>query len=341
MFSEFVPRGGTATYLGSAPTRPSDEYYSYKFIGWDRPLENIQEDTTFFAQYEETPTEFEVKFLNYNGELLFTDYVGSGETAEYTGITPVKPSNSSFEYEFNGWDKDLNHIYADMETTAVFKEVPVKFKVTFINHDGSVLYIDYVSSGGTAEYLGSTPYKEADGEYIYVFSGWNKALTNVTSNMVVSPLFTKTAKDYEVIFKNYDGTVLQTSYAKYKTAVKYHGETPTRPMDDKYVYNFIGWDRDIECVTSDFETYPVFEKELRKFKCTFLNFDSSFLSSEIVEWGKTVSYLGQTPYKPGDSVTSYRFIGWDKSLENIKQDTVFFAQFEILFPKVVEHSCSV
>ena len=327
LYVSFVPRGGTATYYGVAPERPKTEYCSYRFTGWDKPLDNIREDEVFTAQYEEIPLEYEVKFLNYDGNVLYVDNVSAGETAEYVGVEPIRESSDFIDYEFSGWDKDLNNVFESFSTTALFTEFPVRYTVTFINYDGTELYVDRVSNGGTAHYVGSTPYRPADEHYIYIFDSWNKDLKNVHSDMTVSPIFTKKERDYLVVFKDSDGTVLQESTTKYNTAVKYLGPTPTKEPDEKYEYIFSGWDRDIEHIVSDLETYPVFEKTLRKYPCHFFNYDGAFIKTIECEYGKTVHYDGETPYKPANGNVAYTFYGWDKSLENITQETVFTAVF--------------
>lgn len=56
---------------------------------------------------------------------------------------------------------------------------------------------------------------------------------------------------YTVNFVNYDSTVLQSKeYEKGEMPV-YYGETPTKPEDDDYTYDFSGWDKEIVTVTED------------------------------------------------------------------------------------------
>lgn len=50
-----VENGGTPVYPYSNPTRISDETNSYAFLGWDKTVGAITEDTTFTATYEPTP----------------------------------------------------------------------------------------------------------------------------------------------------------------------------------------------------------------------------------------------------------------------------------------------
>ena len=49
-----VKQGGTASYTGSTPVDPDGE--GKEFIGWDKPLTNIQQATDFYAQYKPLET---------------------------------------------------------------------------------------------------------------------------------------------------------------------------------------------------------------------------------------------------------------------------------------------
>src|SRR5574344_2294582 len=129
-----------------------------------------------------------------------------------------------------------------MTTTAQFKEEKVQFVVEFCNYDGTLLYTDYVSYGGTADYFGPTPYHPNDGERRYVFYGWNKDLSPIYSNLTVVARFTGTVLDYVVTFMYQDGVVLFQCSVNYGEKAVYNGATPTKADDEKYTYTFSGWE---------------------------------------------------------------------------------------------------
>ena len=68
-------------------------------------------------------------------------------------------------------------------------------------------------------------------------------------------------------------------------------------------------------------------EELEYVDITFLNYDGTELYRTEVEKGKNVSYYGNTPTRERDEDYIYTFEGWDKSLTNIQEDTVFTAEF--------------
>lgn len=328
LYVDYVPKGQTAEYVGAAPTKESDEHYSYTFSGWDKPLDNVMEDRVITATFDSKPVEYAVTFKN-GDQVLYVDHVAYLGTAVYKGLTPVKAGTTYAEYVFTGWDKPLIGVGSDFETQAVFEERPIVHTARFYNYDNTLLYETGVSHGGTAVYMGATPQRPAEGQFAYLFAGWNHPLNNITGDTIFIAQYTATERQIPVHFYNYDGTYLSTSYATYGKPAYYKGDIPYRPEDEKYVYEFAGWDRDISYVTDETTVRAVFDKELRTFKCVFKNYDGTLLYTSYVTYGETAVYYGDTPVKDGDVNTVFRFIGWNRELTNITQDTIFYAEFEV------------
>jgi len=85
-------------------------------------------------------------------------------------------------------------VYLDYIFVGTRSEMPnPMYIVTFKGSDGSILGTATVAKGETAAYSGATPTKAKDNSYHYTFNGWDKALTNITADTVVTAQFTPTA----------------------------------------------------------------------------------------------------------------------------------------------------
>ena len=125
-------------------------------------------------------------------------------------------------------------------------------KVTITWKNGEeTLDTDKVVVGTIPVYTGETPTKDATAQYTYTFSGWTPAVAKATSDATYTATFTETVNEYDVTFKNYDDSVLQTGKVAYGSTPAYTGETPTKPDDAEYTYEFSGWSPEIASVTED------------------------------------------------------------------------------------------
>ena len=61
---------------------------------------------------------------------------------------------------------------------------------------------------------------------------------------------------------------------------------------------------------------------------TFKNWDGSYLYSAIVKDGESAVYRAQTPVRAANDDYTFTFNGWNKSLSNVKGDTVYTATFK-------------
>ena len=113
-----------------------------------------------------------VTFKDWDGTVLKTQEVQHGGDAE----APADPTRVG--YTFTGWDKAFTNIMADLVVTAQY-EINT-YTVTFKDWDGTVLKTQEVQYGGDAE-------APADPTRVgYTFTGWDKAFTNITADLVVT-----------------------------------------------------------------------------------------------------------------------------------------------------------
>ena len=72
------------------------------------------------------------------------------------------------------------------------------YTVTWKNEDGTTLKTEVLAEGTTPTYDGATPTKAADGDHMYVFSGWTPELAPVTEDVTYTATFASSANLVEI-----------------------------------------------------------------------------------------------------------------------------------------------
>lgn len=183
LYKEAVTKGNDAEdpveeeYI-DAPSKPNTDTVHYVYDGWNGELTNITSNKVFTAKYAES---YRVRFLNYDSTILQTSFVQNGETAEYTGETPTKPSTAQYDYTFNGWSGS-GPVTAPVDYVAQFTSSVRYYTVRFINGN-AILQTDSVAYGGSTSYRGATPtYYDPTQADDYDFAGWNKDTSSITGD---------------------------------------------------------------------------------------------------------------------------------------------------------------
>ncbi len=129
---QYVQHGETATAPSSPYKEPTVEY-EYVFGGWDRSLNNITEDTTITAVFQERARTYTVKFVNFDGTVLKEETVEYGKSATPPSL-PVRESTEQFNYVFKRWEGDWQQVSDDVNVTAFYEEQVRTYTVNyFIN----------------------------------------------------------------------------------------------------------------------------------------------------------------------------------------------------------------
>lgn len=105
--------------------------------------------------------------------------------------------------------------------------VTTTYTVTFLNYDNSLLFRATVDEGMPAVYEGTTPTRPETEEYRYEFSGWDKDLTAIYSNLA-------TIAQYNAIKKNTDGGEEAYGLTKQQKLMYYNG---TNGIDSSNTYD--------------------------------------------------------------------------------------------------------
>ena len=199
----------------------------------------------------------------------------------------------------------------------------------------------------------------------YTFQGWsldknatsatykNKApVKNLTdaNNGTVTLYAVWKINTYTVTFENYDGTVLQTSQVEYGNMPTYNYNTSpnvTRPADNEFTYEFIGWDKQFEPVTGAVTYVAQYTKQNIIYDITFADENGNVYGTQPYYYGQTPSYSNPTKaddllhwYDGTEAKTSvrakYTFVGWTtepgsttaSGVATVKGNTTYYAVFK-------------
>lgn len=180
------------------------------------------------------------------------------------------------------------------------------YTVTFM--DGkTVLKPEKVQHGSAAT---APKVSEKDGK---TFKGWDKPFDNVTSDLTINAVYD--VDTFTVTFK--DGEkVLETQTVEYEAAATAPDTARLSPPEGMH---FAKWDKDFSKVTESIEVSAVYE--LNEYTVIFKNGETT-LKTEMVKHG-----FAATAPNVYDTATK-KFVGWDKSFDNVTSDLIVNAKFE-------------
>lgn len=328
--SEEVVYGITPAYSGSTPEKEEDAQYTYQFSGWTPEITAVTKDVTYKATYEDTKKQYTIIWKNENGTELSRETVEYGMIPEYTGATPEKEGNAEYSYVFAGWSPNVVMVTQDAEYTAVFTENKNTYTVIWKNEDGTELQRnENIPYGTTPEYIGTTPEKEGDAQYTYEFKGWTPEISEVTGDVTYTAVYESRVNQYTVTWKNWDGTELKSEEVTYGATPVWSGNNPEKTADDKYTYEFIGWEPELSKVTENVTYQAKFKEVINTYTITWVDEDGTTVLyvSEAVEYDTVPSYQAAIPEKEADEEYTYEFAGWTPEVTKATANTTYTAVY--------------
>lgn len=178
-------RGFTPQYKGPTPTKESDDYYDYMFIGWSPAVSMIYANKTYTAQFAGVKKLFTVTWKDpWGGVLKVDENVEAGTYASYSGPIPTMPDNphTGARHKFYNWWPNPNSIkiLTDTTFTAQFREI---YNVTWSN-EGVILKEEDVFKGELPVYTDPEPTRPRDSKYLYTFKDWSPTIETVKNSNV-------------------------------------------------------------------------------------------------------------------------------------------------------------
>ena len=234
------------------------------------------------------------------------------------GGKATNPGNlSTTGYTFGGWYKEAGCTNAwDFANDVVTSDITLYAKWTINTHT-----VTWKPAGGNwGGDLDDIVEEYAYGEEIkapekpaydcHEFVAWDPVYT-VDMTMPDDDLeFTAqwNKLSYTITFKNYDGTVLQTSTVECDETPTYTGAAPTREQTAQYTYTFSGWSPALYPADKDQEYTAQFNTSTRQYTVTWYDGTGNAHKTQSENYNATISVPATDP-DPCDDAYPH-FIGW-------------------------------
>ena len=202
----------------------------------------------------------------------------------------------------------LTEAFPDL--TLTYDSLVTSHTVTFVNYDGSTLYVEHVRHGDdavnpiSAGYI-SEPTRPATVDTAYSYTGWDSALTGIAGDKTITAQFASATRYYSVRYWNGDDLLETDRVVVYGTST-YGGADIPDPSDTEI---WMGWDAVASSVVSDMDIHAVFASPTMptgpQYGHTYLYSDdpaddAAYTFSEF--WGLHINGQCENYFAPGDKI---------------------------------------
>ena len=310
ILSEKTYHYGDTIVIPNDPTKRDDKVATYTFAGWDKtPTSVCYGNAEYTAIYNDSKIDYTIQFKDWDGTIISTKTYNYGDKI-ILPTDPVKSNDNKYSYTFAGWDKTPSTCTNNETYIATYTQKLIDYTVKFKNWDGTIISTKTYNYGDEIV-VPSNPTRESDKKYNYKFIGWNIDLEhNCVGNAEYLAVYETSLIEYEVVFKNWDNTIISNKIYNYGDKIVIPGN-PEKLSDEKYDYTFTGWDKEIDLTcTQNIEYKATYKATLIDYVIIFKNWDGSVISTNIYNYGDVI-VIPATPTRPNDDENTYIFAGWD------------------------------
>lgn len=287
-------------------------------LQWNPAIAAVTGDATYTATWlEEPPTQYAITFVDYDGTtVLQSGNVNVGEIPVFNGTLPAnKPATSEYTYVFDHWAPEIAKVTQAMTYTAVYREEPKLYTITFKDENNSLIETKKYQYGETPV-CSNPPTKAADAEWTYTLS-WIPQIQTVMGDAEYKADFDtyKTKNKYTVSVKcSPSGAATVSGSGLYE-----YGAMLTIAYAANDGYEFVNWTNAEGIVVASLPTTVTGDISLvANFNCptcdnvtiTWNDFDGTLLKSVSQAKGTATTYTGATPTRAATTACTYTFDGW-------------------------------
>lgn len=220
---------------------------------------------------------------------------------------------------FIGWDGSFENITEDTVITAMFEEAFGNGNGNNNNNNNNDTLIHNVTVVIADK---STTIQVVHGQSAnlpltlnldgYVFMGWDKDYTNITSDVTITAILKKNVHTVTFVVED----------SKFTVEVEHGGDAlPSYvPIADSKGNQFIRWDKPLNNITMDTTITAVFNSG--SFHTVTFIIDNEFYTVMVEDGGTAVP-----PFQPITNSYGAQFLMWDRDLTNITSDVTITAYY--------------
>ncbi len=203
-----------------------------------------------------------------------------------------------------------------------------KLYVRFIS-DNTVVFEYDIEEGETLVFPPEIPVKDSTDEYSFSFVCWKDmdgkeaVETPIYTDLEFYASFTSEKRSYPITW-DVNGAIY-TENVEYGTVPTFDGNTD-KPMDNRYIYTFIGWDNTPVRVTGDATYTAQYAEHDRLYEVSWHIGGTTV--TEQYKYASRPVYKGIVD-KAADDTYAYTFEGWSPSVVSVHQN----ASYEAVYSK--------
>ena len=218
-------------------------------------------------------------------------------------------------------NEEIKYFEIDFYTIKELKYIKVQWVV-----EGNIVETDEIQHGEIPVYDGPTPIKESTGENHYAFKSWIETIDE-NGNITYTAEFELSTRTYIVNWV-VEGKVVETDEIQYGEIPVYDGPTPIKESTSENHYVFKSW---IETIDENGNiTYTAeFELSTRTYIVNWV-VEGKVVETDEIQYGEIPVYDGPTPIKEMTMEVNYEFVGWDKEIVAVIDNTTYTAVFNTI-----------